>query len=66
MGGNVALWEWALRSYAQALPSAEETLLLSFCGRQSLYGCPRIKMENSWLLQHRVCLQAAMLPAMNL
>jgi hypothetical protein len=31
---------------------------------QSPPGCLRIKIQNSWLLQHHVCLHASMLPAM--
>ena len=31
----MSLYRQALRSYAQALPSAEETLLSAACGRQS-------------------------------
>lgn len=32
----MSLWRWALRSYAQALPSVERSLLLDTCVRQFL------------------------------
>jgi hypothetical protein len=44
VGGSSSVWGLALRSYAQALPSSEESLLLAACGRQSPYGCLWIKM----------------------
>jgi hypothetical protein len=51
----MSLWGWDLRSYAQALPSAEDSFLLSAFGSR----------QNSQLLfQHHVCLHVAMLPAM--
>jgi hypothetical protein len=45
-------------------PVWNQTLLLAACRRQSPSACPQIKMENSQLFQHHVCLHAAMLPAM--
>jgi hypothetical protein len=48
-------WALEVSFYAQALPSVEETVSP---------GCSWIEMQNSWLLQHHACLEAAMLPAM--
>jgi hypothetical protein len=44
VGGSMSLWEWAFISYAQILPSVEETLSLVACRRQSPSGWLWIKM----------------------
>jgi hypothetical protein len=56
VGGSVFLCRWALRaSSTQALPNVEEPFSP---------GYSKIKMQNSWLFQDCVCLDAAMFPAM--
>jgi hypothetical protein len=42
--GSASLWEWALNSYAQAVPNEEETLFLAACRREIPPGCLRIRM----------------------
>ena len=46
-----------------APPSAEGTLLLA-ARRWSPFGCLQLKMQNSQLLLHHACLDAATLPTM--
>ena len=53
------LWGLLCSGSAQCV----EESLLAACGIQSFPGCLQIKIQNSQLLQHHVCLHAAMLPA---
>lgn len=45
-------------------PIWNESLLLTSCGGQSPPAACRSRMQDSQFLQHHVCLQAAMIPAM--
>ena len=58
VGESGYLWGWTLKLHqVQNRPS------YSLSGRQFLPGCLWIKMQNSQLLlQHHVCLHAAVLP----
>ena len=56
-GGGVALLQ-------KVCSCADDRFLLAVCRRQSSPSSLQIKMKNSQLLQHHVCLHAAMLPAM--
>jgi predicted metal-binding protein len=47
-----------------SLASVIQTLLLAACRRYSSPGCPWIKIQNSWLFQYHVSLDAAMIPTM--
>ena len=56
IGESTSLWEWALRFYAQAPPSAEETLLLAACLEKTV---------SSWLpLDQNVELSAPPAPCL--
>jgi hypothetical protein len=49
-------------SYAQALPSVEGNLLANFLQKKVSWLRLDQEVENSQILQHNVCLYAAMLP----
>lgn len=62
---SVSLCRQVLKSYAQAQAYVKKILLL--IARETVSpGCSQIKMQNSRLLQHGVCLHSAMLPALTI
>ena len=65
VGGSVSLWGQALRSYAQAPRSMEETFLLVVYLKKRVSSCLLSHQDKElWVHPYRICLHTIMSPTM--